>query len=262
MSNRLKGKVALVTAAGQGIGRAIAEAFIAEGAKVIATDLAEDKLKDLPAAKRQKLDVRAQDNIDALAKTIAREFGALDILVNCAGYVANGSVLDCTDKDWDFSFDLNVKSMHRMIKAFLPAMLEKKSGSIVNIASAVSSIRGVPNRYALWRDQGRGHRTYQVGRGRFHQARHPLQRDLPGYYQITVAGRAHRRGVQGNRPLVRRGAAGFHRPPADGPARNGAGGRRARPLSRQRRGKLHYRPDASRRRRDGDVTGVIIRESG
>jgi len=148
MSNRLQGKVALVTAAGQGIGRAIAEAFIAEGAKVIATDLAEEKLKNLPAARRQKLDVRAQDNIDALAKTIAGEFGALDILVNCAGYVANGSVLDCTDKDWDFSFDLNVKSMHRMIKAVLPAMLEKKAGAIVNISSAVSSIRGVPNRYA------------------------------------------------------------------------------------------------------------------
>ena len=148
MSDRLIGKVALVTAAGQGIGRAIAEAFIAEGASVIATDLAEDKLADLPAAKRQKLDVRAQDNIDALAKTVAREFGALDILVNCAGYVANGSVLDCGDKDWDFSFDLNVKSMHRTIKTFLPAMLEKKSGSIVNISSAVSSIRGVPNRYA------------------------------------------------------------------------------------------------------------------
>ena len=148
MSDRLHGKVALVTAAGQGIGRAIAEAFIAEGASVIATDLADDKLKDLKAKKCQKLDVRAQDNIDALAKSVASEFGALDILVNCAGYVANGSVLDCTDRDWDFSFDLNVKSMHRMIKAFLPAMLEKKRGSIVNISSAVSSIRGVPNRYA------------------------------------------------------------------------------------------------------------------
>ncbi len=148
MSGRVQNKIALVTAAGQGIGRAIAEAFIAEGAIVIATDLADDKLKDLPAKKRQNLDVRSQDNIDALARTIAGEFGALDILVNCAGYVANGSVLDCTDKDWDFSFDLNVKSMHRMIKTFLPAMLAKKSGSIVNISSAVSSIRGVPNRYA------------------------------------------------------------------------------------------------------------------
>jgi 2-keto-3-deoxy-L-fuconate dehydrogenase len=148
MSNRLQNKVALVTAAGQGIGRAIAEAFIAEGASVIATDLADDKLKDLKAKQQRKLDVLAQDNIDALAKAIASEFGALDILINGAGYVANGSVLDCTDKDWDFSFDLNVKSMHRMIKAFLPAMLEKKSGVIVNISSAVSSIRGVPNRYA------------------------------------------------------------------------------------------------------------------
>jgi 2-keto-3-deoxy-L-fuconate dehydrogenase len=148
MTNRLHGKVALVTAAGQGIGRAIAEAFIAEGASVIATDLADDKLADLKAKKRHKLDVRSQPDIDAFSGTVAREFGALDILVNCAGFVHNGSVLDCSDKDWDFSFDLNVKSMHRTIKAFLPAMLDKKKGSIVNISSAVSSIRGVPNRYA------------------------------------------------------------------------------------------------------------------
>ena len=148
MSGRVQNKIALVTAAGQGIGRAIAEGLIAEGGIVIATDIADDKLASLKAKARQKLDVLSQQNVDALAKSVAAEFGAVDILVNCAGYVANGSVLDCTEKDWDFSFDLNVKSMHRMIKAFLPAMLAKKSGSIVNISSAVSSIRGVPNRYA------------------------------------------------------------------------------------------------------------------
>jgi 2-keto-3-deoxy-L-fuconate dehydrogenase len=148
MSNRLRGKVALVTAAGQGIGRAIAESFIAEGAIVIATDLADDKLKDLKAEKRRKLDARSTADIEALGRDVGREYGALGILVNCAGYVHQGTVLDCSEKDWDFSFDLNVKSMHRTIRTFLPAMLEKKSGSIVNISSAVSSIRGVPNRYA------------------------------------------------------------------------------------------------------------------
>jgi 2-keto-3-deoxy-L-fuconate dehydrogenase len=148
MSNRLQNKVALVTAAGQGIGRAIAEAFIEQGAAVIATDLADDKLQGLKAKKAIKLDVRSQENIDALARDVARDFGGLDILVNCAGFVHQGTIFDCSDKDWDFSFDLNVKSMHRMIKAFLPAMLERnKPGSIVNISSAVSSIRGVPNRY-------------------------------------------------------------------------------------------------------------------
>jgi 2-keto-3-deoxy-L-fuconate dehydrogenase len=147
MSERLQGKIALVTAAGQGIGRAIAETFIAEGGSVIATDLADEKLKGLNAKVSRKLDVRAQDDIDALAQDVGKEFGALDVLVNCAGYVHQGTIFDCTDKDWDFSFDLNVKSMHRMIKTFLPAMLEKKRGSIVNMSSAVSSIRGVPARY-------------------------------------------------------------------------------------------------------------------
>jgi 2-keto-3-deoxy-L-fuconate dehydrogenase len=146
MSGRLQGKVALVTAAGQGIGRAIAEKFTDEGARVIATDLDPNKLEGLRATLR-KLDARSQDDIDALGRDVGREFGPLDILVNCAGYVHHGTVLDCTDKDWDFSFDLNVRSMHRTIKTFLPAMLEKKAGSIVNIASTASSIRGIPNRY-------------------------------------------------------------------------------------------------------------------
>ena len=146
MSNRLEGKIALVTAAGQGIGRAIAERFTAEGAQLIATDLDPNKLHGL-RGKLRKLDVLARDDIEAFSRDVGREFGALDILVNCAGYVHQGTVFDCSDGDWDFSFNLNVKSMHHLIKTFLPAMLEKKRGSIVNIASAVSSIRAVPNRY-------------------------------------------------------------------------------------------------------------------
>jgi 2-keto-3-deoxy-L-fuconate dehydrogenase len=145
MTGRLGGKVALVTAAGQGIGRAIAQAFADEGCDVIATDLDAKKLAAFP--RHRALDVRSNEAIEALAREVAKDFGALDILVNCAGYVHQGSVLDCTDRDWDFSFDLNVRSMHRTIKAFLPGMLEKGKGSIINISSVVSSIRGVPDRY-------------------------------------------------------------------------------------------------------------------
>jgi 2-keto-3-deoxy-L-fuconate dehydrogenase len=148
MAGRLQDKVALITAAGQGIGRAIAERFIAEGAKVIATDVEAGKVETLAAVKRLRLDVLSTPDVEALARQVEAEFGALDILVNCAGYVHQGTVLDCSEKDWDFSFDLNVKSIHRTLRAFLPAMLKQGHGSIVNISSAVSSIRGVPNRYA------------------------------------------------------------------------------------------------------------------
>jgi 2-keto-3-deoxy-L-fuconate dehydrogenase len=147
MAGRLNGKVALVTAAGQGIGRAIAESFIAEGAKVIATDLDEKKLAGLNAVKKATLDVRSTAAVNALADVVNKEFGALDILANVAGYVHQGTVFDCSDEDWDFSFDVNVKSMHRTIKAFLPAMLKKGKGSIVNMSSGVSSIKGLPKRY-------------------------------------------------------------------------------------------------------------------
>ncbi len=144
MTGRLAGKVALVTAAGQGIGRAIAEAFVAAGAQVIATDLEAAKLRDLAGASHHALDVRSTPAVEALA----RENGPLNVLANCAGYVHNGSVLACAEDDWNFSFDLNVTSMHRTLRAFLPGMIANGGGSIINISSAVSSIRGVPNRYA------------------------------------------------------------------------------------------------------------------
>ena len=148
MAGRLTGKVALVTAAGQGIGRAIAEAFAAEGAEVIATDIDAGKVEGLKAAMRDKLDVRSTEAVTAMAEIVNKKFGALDVLANIAGYVHQGTIFECGDAEWDLSFDLNVKSMHRTIKAFLPAMLKQKRGSIINMSSAVSSIRGVPQRYA------------------------------------------------------------------------------------------------------------------
>lgn len=141
--NRLQGKTALVTAAGQGIGRAIAEAFLREGATVWATDLDVAKLEGLENAQKRRLDVLSNEGVEQLV----REAGSFDILVNAAGFVHHGTILECSDKDWDFSFDLNVRSMHRTIKAVLPGMLQKGRGSIVNIASGASSVRGIPNRY-------------------------------------------------------------------------------------------------------------------
>jgi 2-keto-3-deoxy-L-fuconate dehydrogenase len=143
VTERLKGKHCLVTAAGQGIGRAIAEAFVREGAKVTATDLDDGKLKNLAGAEIRKIDARSATDIEKLA----RETPPLDVLANCAGYVHHGNVLDTSEADWDFSFDLNVKSMHRTIHAFLPGMLKKSGGSIVNISSIASSVSGLPNRY-------------------------------------------------------------------------------------------------------------------
>jgi 2-keto-3-deoxy-L-fuconate dehydrogenase len=143
MAQRLAGRTAVVTAAGQGIGRAIAEAFVAEGAMVWATDLDAGKLDGLAGATLRPLDVRSTPAVNALAE----EAGAVDILVNAAGFVHHGSVLDCSDGDWDFSFDVNVKSMHRTVKAFVPGMLARGRGAIVNISSGASSVRGLPNRY-------------------------------------------------------------------------------------------------------------------
>jgi 2-keto-3-deoxy-L-fuconate dehydrogenase len=145
MTQRLAGKRAFVTAAGQGIGRAIAEAFVREGATVIATDLNEALLATLksPAITTRKLDV-----LDPAAiATAAKELGPVNVLVNAAGFVHSGTVLDCSEEEWNFAFDLNVRSQFRTIKAFVPGMLAGGGGSIINVASVAGSIKGAPNRF-------------------------------------------------------------------------------------------------------------------
>jgi 2-keto-3-deoxy-L-fuconate dehydrogenase len=144
--NRLKGKRAFVTAAGAGIGRATALLYAAEGAQVIATDLKPELLADLKSkgiAETHALDARNTAEVNAMAARV----GAVDVLMNCAGFVHHGTIFDCSEADWDFSFDLNVKSMHRTITALLPGMIQKGGGSIINMSSVASSIKGAPNRY-------------------------------------------------------------------------------------------------------------------
>ena len=148
MTERLRGKTALVTAAAQGIGQATALAFAAEGAKVIATDINMAKLALLrecnSAIRIERLDVTKKAEIDALA----RELGAIEVLVNCAGFVHHGTILDCEEEDWAFSVDLNLRSMYLTIRAFLPAMLKAgKGASIINMSSSVSSLKAAPNRF-------------------------------------------------------------------------------------------------------------------
>jgi 2-keto-3-deoxy-L-fuconate dehydrogenase len=146
MGDRLKGKRAFVTAGAVGIGRACALAFAREGATVVATDIDEKGLALLTKdgiSEVARLDVRDTAAVTAMAKRV----GKIDILLNAAGFVHHGTVLECSDEDFDFSFDLNVKSMHRTIRAFLPGMLEAGHGSIVNISSAAGVFKAAPNRY-------------------------------------------------------------------------------------------------------------------
>ena len=144
MTHDLSHNTALVTAAAQGIGRSVAEAFRDAGARVIALDINRDTLATLDGCEIRHLDVT--DGAAVLA--LAAELGRIDILFNCVGVVHNGSILDCSDADWDFAVALNLTSAMRLIRAFLPAMIAGKGGSIVNVASVASSILGVPNRFA------------------------------------------------------------------------------------------------------------------
>lgn len=141
---RLRGKTALVTAAGQGIGRKTAELFAREGAIVWATDISEAALGDFECCRTIPLDV-----CDAKAiRELPAKTGPVEVLINCAGYVANGTVLECTEEEWQRSFELNVSSMYRLVRAYLPEMLVRKRGSIINVSSVVGAQKGAPNRFA------------------------------------------------------------------------------------------------------------------
>ena len=145
MAGRLEGKTAFITAAAQGIGRATALAYAAEGARVVATDLNEAKLGEIagPRITTQALDATRPEDIARTAASV----GTVDVLFNCAGFVHQGTILDATDADWDFAFALNVRSMFHLIRAFLPGMLQRGRGSVINMSSAASSIKGAPNRF-------------------------------------------------------------------------------------------------------------------
>lgn len=146
MTGRLTGKTALITAAGQGIGRATAMAYAIEGATVWATDINPKTLGSL--SDNPSITTRVLDVTDVTAiRTVVEEVGTPDILFNCAGFVAGGDILDCTDEDWDFSFNLNVRSMFHMMQAVIPGMAEAGGGSIINMSSVASSLQGVVNRF-------------------------------------------------------------------------------------------------------------------
>jgi 2-keto-3-deoxy-L-fuconate dehydrogenase len=146
MAGRLQGKTIIVTSAAQGMGRAAAIAMAEEGAKVFATDIRADLLPELTAAHKSisafELNVLKDDEVAAAVKRT----GPVDVLFNCSGFVHHGTILDCAEKDWDFSFDLNVKAHYRMIRAYLPAMLERSKGNIINMASVASTVKAVANR--------------------------------------------------------------------------------------------------------------------
>jgi 2-keto-3-deoxy-L-fuconate dehydrogenase len=208
VSSRLAGKTALVTGAGQGIGRASALAFAAEGAKVWATDRNGSSVADLGSCIGRELDVT---NSGALAQVLS-EAGPLDILFNCAGYVAAGTILECSEADWNFSFDLNVTAMYRAIRLTLPAMLDRQRGSIINMASVASSITGVANRFAYGASKAAVVGLTKGNCARLRRLRNSLQRHLPGHGRHALPARPPQRDGR-----FRGSVDGVQCAPADGP---------------------------------------------
>ena len=197
--------------------------------------------------------------MNALVKEMSKKVGPIDVLVNAAGYVHHGTVLDSTDEEWDFAFDLNVRSMDRTIKASLPGMLKKGKGSIINIASGASSVRGIPFRYVYGTTKAAVIGLTKSVAADFIRKGIRANAICPGTIEspslddrIATLAKTHRRVREDRAPAV-------HRPPADGPARHAAGDRGARGVSRLRRVELHHRADPSRGWRVCAVTRSVMR---
>ena len=231
-----------MTAAAQGIGRASAAMMAKAGARVIATDINADGLSGLEGVERHRLDVTDGRAIAAFAA----EIGTVEVLFNCAGFVHDGTILDCPERDWDDAFELNVKSMYRMIRAFLPGMIEAGGGSIINMASVASSVKGVPNRLAYSASKAavigltKSVAADYVGQGIRCNAICPGTVESPSLHErLRATGR------------LREGQGRLHRPAAHGAHRQGRGDRRPGHLPGQRRRRLHHRPGPHHRRRLG-----------
>ena len=230
-----------MTAGAVGIGRACAIAFAREGAEVFATDIDEEKLALLKkdgVSDVAKLDVRDSAAVEAMAKRV----GTVDILLNAAGFVHHGTVLDCSDADWDFSFDLNVKSMHRTIRGFLPGMLEAGRGSIVNISSAAGVFKAAPNRYVYGATKAAVAALTRAVAADFITKGIRCNCICPGTIETpSMLDRAAAAGPGGPRNV--------RQPPADGTARHRGRDRIARGLPCQRRERIHHRRRPYHRRR-------------
>ena len=232
MAGRLQGKRAFVTAAGAGIGRACAIAFAREGASVIATDIDEKALAEVKANGVHDV-ANSTRVIPRRSMRWRARVGKVDILLNAAGFVHNGTILDCSDEDWDFSFDLNVKSMHRTIKAFLPTMLDGGGGSIVNISSAAGVFKAAPNRYVYSATKAAIAALTRSVAADFVTKGIRCNAICPGTIETpSMLGRAAALGRRRPRDVCE--------PAADGTARHRRGDRRAGGLSRERRECVHH----------------------